>query len=216
MTPTGKTSPLAKEIARDLFTIGSVNLNVENPFTWASGIKSPIYCDNRRINSFVEVRRKVVNAFVELIKSEFPDTEVIAGVATGGIPMGALIAEELNLPFIYVRDKPKEHGMRQQVEGHAEQGAKVVMIEDLVSTGGSSMKAVTGVRNFGLELLGLISIMTYRFKAAEELFSNENVNYYSICDLDAIVDVAKEDGRIALNQVDLVLQFRNDPKNWRP
>ena len=214
MTRRGKISPHAKDIARNLFEIGAVKLNASHPFTWASGIKSPIYCDNRKINSFVSVRRKVAEAFLELIRSEFPEVEMIAGVATGGIPMGVMVADQMDLPFIYVRQNPKEHGLMRQVEGHFEKGSKVVLIEDLVSTGGSSIKAAKGLREEGLELLGLISIMTYSFNRASELFDAEGVNDFSICDLDAIVEVASTEGKISLAEKEMILGFRENPQGW--
>ena len=147
MTVSKKESPYARDVAKELLHLGSVSFNVDSPYTWVSGIKSPVYCDNRKIYSDVRVRRKVVRAFQNLIEDQFPDVEIIAGVATGGIPCGILIAENMNLPFIYVRQAPKEHGLMRQVEGSFTAGDKVVLIEDLISTGGSSLKAIQGLRN---------------------------------------------------------------------
>jgi len=204
-----KISPSAPVIAKNLLGLGAVQLDPDFGFTWSSGIKSPIYCDNRKINSNVEARKIVVNAFVDLITKEFPDAEIIAGVATGGIPFGILIADRMNLPFIYVRQEPKGHGLMKQVEGAYNAGDKIVVIEDLISTGGSSFKAVQGLRNEDLDILGLVSVMTYGFKAATELFEKENVNQWSLCDLDTIVEVACETNRIGLKDKEVLLEFKN-------
>lgn len=204
----------SEQVAKDLLRLEAVKLSVAEPFTWASGIKSPVYCDNRKVNSDVAARNNVVNAFVDMIKNKFPQVEMIAGVATGGIPAGALVADRLNLPFVYVRQAPKEHGLMKQVEGGFKVGDKVVVIEDLISTGGSSMKAVWGLKNEGLEVLGLISIMTYNFKKATDLFDQENLSQYSLCDLDVVLKVASEEGRISDNDKELILQFREAPDKW--
>jgi orotate phosphoribosyltransferase len=206
---TAKISSSAKIIAKNLLQLEAVQLNTENPFTWASGIKSPIYCDNRKINSDIEVRNIVANAFVKLITDNFPNVAIIAGVATGGIPMGMLIADRMKLPFIYVRQVAKEHGLMKQVEGSYKPGSKVVLIEDLISTGGSSLKAVQGLRNENLELLSLISIMTYGFQSARQLFESEHINQWSLCDLDAIIEVSHEMGSISDADRDLIVKFKN-------
>lgn len=203
------------EIANDLLNIGAVQLNMNSPFTWVSGIKSPIYCDNRKVSSNVKVRQNVIKAFVNVIKHNFSEVEIIAGVATGGIPFGALIADKMNLPFIYVRQAPKEHGLMKQVEGYYKKGQKVVVIEDHISTGGSSLKAINGLRNVSLEILGLISIMTYDFKSAIELFKNENINHISLCSLDIIAEVARENNKITDEEVKSLIHFRDNPKNWK-
>jgi len=209
MENTSKISASAGVVAKHLLRLGSVQLSVDKPFTWASGIKSPIYCDNRKINSDVDARNTVVNAFVELIKTEFADAEVIAGVATGGISFGALIADRLNLPFIYVRQAPKDHGLMKQVEGGFEAGQKTVVIEDLISTGSSSMKAVQGLRDENIKVLGLISIMTYGFKKATKLFDDEKVDQWSLCNLDTMVDVALAQGKISAEDKTAILKFRD-------
>jgi len=214
MAVSNKVSADAKEVARELLKIGSISFNFDSPYTWVSGIKSPVYCDNRKINSNVQVRKIVVDAFQKLVEEKFPDVEVIAGVATGGIPCGILLADRMNLPFIYVRQTPKEHGLKQQVEGSFNAGEKVVLIEDLISTGGSSMKAVDGLREADLNLLGLVSIMTYGFDTAEKLFSEASVNNMSLCDLDTIVDVASGQGALTSHDKDSLLYFRSDPRGW--
>ena len=204
-----KISPVSKTIAKNLLEIGSIKFSIDQPFTWVSGIKSPIYCDNRKICSDVKVRNIVIDAFVELIKTNFPQTEVIAGVATGGIPFGVLIADRMDLPFVYVRQAAKEHGLMKQVEGEFQEGQKVVLIEDHISTGGSSIKAVNGLRNEGLELLSLISVMTYGFKKADDLFKETDVNQWSLCDLNTAMDVAFETGSISKADKDVILEFKS-------
>ncbi len=204
-----KISSSSRVVAKNLLELGAIQLDPDFGFTWASGIKSPIYCDNRKINSNVEVRKIVVKAFVDLITKEFPDVEIIAGVATGGIPFGILIADKMDLPFIYVRQEPKGHGLMKQVEGSYQSGDKIVVIEDLISTGGSSFKAIQGLREQELNILSLVSVMTYGFKTAMELFEKEGVNQWSLCDLDTIVDVAFETNRIGLKDKEVLLEFKN-------
>ena len=216
-TPNGKTPLLAlnsKEVADSLININCVQFSVQNPFTWVSGIKSPIYCDNRKINSYVDIRRIVLDAFIELILDKFPDCEIIAGVATGGIPMGALIADKLNKPFIYVRQKPKEHGLMKQVEGSFKAGDKIVLIEDHVSTGGSSLKAIQGLRDVNLNVQAIISIMTYGFKESIQRFEDNNITHYSLCNLDVILDSAESMGIINNLEKESILRFRENPKTW--
>jgi orotate phosphoribosyltransferase len=205
---------LARVVARELISISAVQLNVEKPFTWVSGIKSPVYCDNRRINSFVDARNVVADAFVKLIKNHFSNVEVIAGVATGGIPMGILVAERLNLPFIYVRQAPKDHGLMKQVEGHYKKGSKVVLIEDHVSTGGSSLNAVKGLLDEDLEVLALISIMTYNFKTTKGFFAYHQVNHVSISDLDTILEEAVNIGTLNATEAQRIIEFRDNPDSW--
>ena len=214
MTERTQTSRYATEVAKNLLALGAIEFNVESPYVWVSGIKSPVYCDNRKINSDVQVRNNILNFFIEHINSEYPDVEVIAGVATGGMPLGVLIADRLNLPFVYVRQAPKAHGLMRQVEGAYKKGQKVVLIEDHVSTGGSSLKAINGLIEAELELLSLVSIMSYGFDSALINFEENNVNNCSLCDLDAIVDVAKDQGRISEQEKESILRFRDNPKEW--
>lgn len=206
----------SKQIAHDLLQLGAVKLNVKEPFTWVSGIKGPIYCDNRVVNSDPKIRRRVVDAFVELIKEKFSDVEVIAGIVTGGLPFGSLIADRLNLPFIYVRQQAKEHGLKKQVEGFYIKGAKVVVIEDHISTGGSSIVAIEALQHEQLQILGLVSIMTYGFEKAIKAFSEHHIDQYSLCDLDIILDVALEESRINSADKDSILAFRGSPERWFP
>ncbi len=205
---------IAERVAEVLLDISAIQLNVDQPFTWVSGIKSPVYCDNRKICSYVESRGIIVDAFVELIKAEYSQVETIAGVATGGIPLGILVADRLGLPFIYVRQKPKEHGLKKQVEGDYQEGSKVVLIEDHVSTGGSSYKAIEGILNCNMELLSLISIMTYNFSKSIDLFKEKKITYHSLSDLDIVLDVAKEKNLISDVDRKSVLTFRDDPQAW--
>lgn len=209
-----KVSDKAKEVAGILLSLGSVQLNVGQPYTWVSGIKSPIYCDNRRVNSDVKARNALVDIFKGVINRDFPEVEIIAGVATGGMPLGILIADRMGLPFVYVRQEPKEHGLKRQVEGEYSKGDKVVLIEDLVSTGKSSLKAIEGIWNAELELLGLISIMTYGFPASVDLFARNHVNFMSLCDLDAVLEVAFDQGILTQEEKASILKFRAAPAQW--
>ena len=209
-----KISP-SKSIAHQLLEIGAVKLDVNEGFIWTSGIVSPIYCDNRIINSKVDVRSDVISAFSNLVLEHYMkdaqhDVQIIAGVSTGGIPYGSLIADRLKLPFIYVREKRKEHGLKKMVEGYYETGNRVILIEDHISTGVSSIGAVKALREEGLELVALLSIMTYRFKEAEEAFKNEGIEYNSLCDLDTILEVAKEEGKITDAEAAYILKFRDN------
>ena len=209
-----KISKSAEDVAKDLLNIESIVFNVKDPFTWVSGIKSPVYCDNRRINSFVSTRNRVVDAFVQFIAEEFDSVEIIAGVATGGIPLGILIADRLNLPFVYVRQEAKKHGMMKQIEGHFTPNARVVLIEDHISTGGSSLKAVDGIRKANLELLGLVSIMTYGFQKSVDRFDQASVKYLSLSDLSTALKVARIEEMISMDHLESIESFVLDPENW--
>ena len=178
-------------INQHLLQIGAVKLSPNEPFTWASGKKSPIYCDNRLTLSYPEVRRLICQSFVDKIKENFKDVEVIAGVATGGIAHGALVAEALSLPLIYVRDKPKGHGRMNLIEGHLEAGKRVVVIEDLISTGGSSLKAVEGIRESGGNVLGLLAIFTYGFEAANKAFEAANCPFDTLTNFTSLLEELK-------------------------
>ena len=178
-------------INQHLLQIGAVKLSPNEPFTWASGKKSPIYCDNRLTLSYPEVRRLICQSFVDKIKENFKDVEVIAGVATGGIAHGALVAEALGLPMIYVRDKPKGHGRMNLIEGHLEAGKRVVVIEDLISTGGSSLKAVEGIRESGGNVLGLLAIFTYGFEAANKAFEAANCPFDTLTNFQSLLQELK-------------------------
>ena len=181
---------MKKKVAKYLLEIKAVKLQPETPFTWASGIKSPIYCDNRKTLSYPKVRNFLVAEFVNLIKDKFPKVEVIAGVATGAIAIGALIANAMDLPFIYVRSTSKGHGLQNKIEGHAEANNKIVVIEDLISTGGSSMEAVKALRSENLDVLGLCAIFTYGFDKSVKIFEENNCIFYTLSNYQALIEQA--------------------------
>lgn len=207
----------ATEIANFLLDIKAVKINVKEPFTWTSGIRSPIYCDCRVVNSHVEARNAVTRGFSDLITKEFDSqADIIGGVASGGISYGALVADRLSLPFIYVRAEKKAHGLKKQIEGDFEAGKSVVLIEDLISTGGSSIKAVEAARSEGLILVSLLSIMTYGFTEADNNFRQAGAIHKSLCNLEAILKVASEKGMINANDMEKLEQFRRSHRDWQP
>lgn len=212
------TLTMQEEIADCLLEIGAVKFKTSEPFfEWASGIKSPIYCDNRIINSKVKVRDLVISSFCNLILDKYiNDVDVIAAVATGGIPYGALIADRLKLPFIYVRSEKKKHGLEKQIEGSYGKGQKLLLIEDHISTGGSSLNAVEAIRHEGLKLTALLSIMTYSFAIAKNRFSEAGVKHESLCDLDTVLNKAIQKGIISDNDKKGITDFRNSPNYWKP
>ncbi len=197
-----------RKIANDLLQIKAIKLSPANPFTWASGIKSPIYCDNRKILSFPKVRNFVRDAFVQMIMEKYPETDIIAGVATGAIAHGVLVAEKLNKPFIYVRSGAKGHGLQNLVEGHFESGQKVVVIEDLISTGGSSLKAVEALREAGVEVLGLIAVFTYGFKLAAENFEKANCKWDTLSNYNILINTALDIDYVKKHDIEML-------NNWR-
>lgn len=205
---------IAREVAQHLLEIKAVVLNVQQPFTWASGIKSPIYCDNRKTLSFPNVRNFIKQSFAEIIAGEFKNVEVIAGVATAGIPHGALVADALNLPFVYVRDKAKGHGLENQIEGKLEKGQRVVVIEDLISTGGSSLKAVESLRSAGAEVIGLGAIFTYDFAKAEQAFKEKNCPYFTLSDYNYLSEKALENDYIKKEELNALKEWRESPETW--
>jgi len=185
------------EIAHALLSIGAVELRPNDPFTWASGIKSPIYCDNRLTMSSPVVRKQIAAALARSIEDAFPETEVVAGTATAGIPHAAWVSDVLNLPMVYVRSKAKEHGRGNQIEGKLSKGQKVVVIEDLISTGGSSIEAVKALREQGCEVLGVVCIFTYHLKRADDMFEEQGIPYVSLTNFDALIEVATLEKRIS-------------------
>lgn len=205
---------IAQEVAQHLLEIKAVVLNVGQPFTWASGIKSPIYCDNRKTLSYPSVRNFIKQSFAEIIAKEFKNVEVIAGVATAGIPHGALVADALNLPFVYVRDKAKGHGLENQIEGKLEKGQRVVVIEDLISTGGSSLKAVESLRSAGAEVIGLGAIFTYAFAKAEQAFKEKNCPYFTLSDYHYLSEKALENDYIKKEELNALKEWRESPETW--
>jgi len=204
----------AKKIAEYLLQIKAIKLQPSNPFTWASGWKSPIYCDNRKTLSFIEVRSFIRDSFVSLITRLYPEAELIAGVATGAISHGALVADKLELPFIYVRSGAKEHGLGNQIEGYYEKDQKVVVVEDLISTGGSSLNAVKALREAGCEVLGMVAIFTYEFKKATDAFEQENCRLDTLCNYSILIDTALSTGYIGESEVETLKKWRQDPASW--
>ena len=204
-----------KVIAEKLLQVNAVKLNPEQPFTWASGWKSPIYCDNRKVLSFPYTRDFIKSELCNVIFEKFPDAELLAGVATAGIAWGAMAADQLKLPYVYVRPKPKEHGLGNQIEGYYEKGRKTVVIEDLVSTGKSSLQVVDVLKAAGLEVSGMVSIFTYGFPVATEAFSKASLNYYSLTNYPALIELALEKRLVGDAQQAILLKWRDDPANWK-
>lgn len=202
------------EVTKRLLEINTIKIQPENPFTWASGWKSPIYCDNRKTLSYPDTRTYIRDAFVELIQEKYPEAEVIAGVATGAIAIGALVADKLGLPFIYVRSKPKGHGLENLIEGDLKPFKKVVVVEDLVSTGVSSLKAAEAVNNFGGDVVGMVSIFTYNFPLAQENFEKAGIELTSLSRYQILIDFSLERGDISKDQVESLMEWREDPANW--
>jgi orotate phosphoribosyltransferase len=204
----------AKQLADYLLQIKAIKLQPSNPFTWASGWKSPIYCDNRKTLSFPHVRRAIRDSFVHMAEEKFPGAELIAGVATGAIAHGALVAESMDLPFVYVRSGAKEHGLGNQIEGFYKEGQKVIVIEDLISTGGSSLRAVNALRDAGCEVLGMLAIFTYGFNKAVDNFRESEVALFTLSDYNTLVNQAKATGYITDNDIDTLKRWRMDPAQW--
>jgi orotate phosphoribosyltransferase len=204
----------AKKTADFLLQINAIKLQPSNPFTWASGWKSPIYCDNRKTLSFPEVRSFIRDSFADLVMEYYPEAEMIAGVATGAIAHGALVADKMGLPFIYVRSGAKEHGLGNQIEGFFNPGQKVVVIEDLISTGGSSLSAVKALREAGCEVLGMAAIFTYEFKKASDGFEAENCKLVTLSNYSVLVDTALSTGYIGATDTETLRKWRLDPASW--
>lgn len=206
---------LRKTFAGKLLGIKAIKLQPNDPFTWASGWKSPFYCDNRKTLSYHDVRSFVKLELVHAILANFPEATAVAGVATGAIAQGALVAEELAMPYVYVRPKPKDHGMKNQIEGELPEGSKVVVVEDLISTGGSSLKAVAALREAGFEVVGMVASYTYGFPVAEEAFKEANVQLVTLTDYQSVVEKALETGYINKEDVPMLDEWRKDPANWK-
>lgn len=205
---------MQKAIAEDLLEIKAVSLSPNEPFTWASGIQSPIYCDNRLTLSYPDIRKKIASGLADIIKEQFPGTEIIAGTATAGIPHAAWVSEILNLPMCYVRSKAKGHGKGNQIEGKAEQGQKVVVVEDLISTGGSVITAVEALREAGCDVLGVVSIFTYELEKGKELLKNAEIKAYSLTNFSTLVEVANQKGYIEQSDMNKLMEWRKDPNEW--
>ncbi len=204
-----------KAVAEKLLQVNAIRLSPQTPFTWASGWKSPIYCDNRKVLGFPYIRDFIKSELCNVIFEQFPDTELLAGVATAGIAWGAMAADQLKLPYIYVRPKPKEHGLGNQIEGYYTQGQKVLIIEDLISTGKSSLQVVEVARAAGLEVLGMVSIFTYGFTHADEAFKALNVKYISLTNYENLINLAVEQGNVSPELEKTLLNWRQDPANWK-
>ena len=205
----------ALKVAEFLLQVKAVKLQPNQPFTWASGWNSPIYCDNRVTLSYPNIRTFIRQSYSEAILQGFGKPDLIAGVATGGIPQGALVAQELGLPFIYVRSSAKEHGMGNQIEGHFEKGQKVVLIEDLISTGGSSIKAIDALKSAGLDVKGLIATFTYGFKVADDNFKKVNCPYITLTSYDFLVEEALKKSYITENDLKSLREWKDQPENWK-
>ncbi len=204
----------SRSIASILLQIEAVKIELKKPFTWASGWRSPIYCDNRKILSFPRERSIVTKAFASMVKERFPEAEYLAGVATGAIAHGALVAQELNLPFVYVRSAPKSHGLTNLIEGKIETSKKVVVIEDLISTGGSSLQAVEALRSAGMEVLGMLAIFTYSFDVSQKRFQEANCPVYTLSNYHALIDLALDEGRFATSDLESLRAWRVAPDQW--
>jgi orotate phosphoribosyltransferase len=203
-----------RSVAEKLLQVGAVRLRPAEPFTWASGWKSPIYCDNRKILGYPYQREFIKSELCNLVFERFPEAELLAGVATAGIAWGAMAADQLKLPFAYVRPKPKEHGLGNQIEGHVEAGQKVLVIEDLISTGKSSLLVVDVLRSAGVEVIGMVSLFNYGFPQADAAFSERAVPYVSLTDYPCLISLAEERGIVTGEQVRILLEWRKDPAAW--
>lgn len=207
---------IARLLAEKLLKISALKLQPANPFVWASGWNSPIYTDNRRTLSYPEIRTFIKLELSRLVTEKYPDADAVAGVATGAIAQGALVAEELHLPYVYVRSTPKDHGLENLIEGNLRPGQKVVVIEDLVSTGKSSLKAVEAIRAAGCEVLGMLALFTYGFPVAEENFANAGVELTTLSDYNAMLEVALNTKYITEDDLETLRRWRTDPANWLP
>ena len=206
---------IKKLFAKKLMDIKAIKLQPNEPFTWASGWKSPIYTDNRKTLSYPDVRSFVKLELCHAIQENFPEAEAVAGVATGAIAQGALVADQLGLPYAYVRPKPKDRGMGNQVEGHIEKGAKVIVVEDLISTGGSSLKAVEALRQYGCEVIGMVASFTYGFPVAEQAFKEAGVRLITLSNYAAVLEQAADTGYIKPEDIEVLNEWRKDPAAWK-
>ena len=206
---------IAKQVAKSLLQINAIILDSKKPFKWAAGWNSPIYCDNRKTLSYPEIRNYIRQGLVAVIKNHYKGANVIAGVATAGIPHGVLVAEELGLPFIYVRAKAKEHGKQNQIEGYFEKGQSVILVEDLISSGKSSLEAASALKEVGMKVKGMVSIFTYGFDTAAENFKNANCEYISLCDYNTLLPEAIKQKYIDKEDLAILKQWRENPSNWK-
>ncbi|MDT4012255.1 MULTISPECIES: orotate phosphoribosyltransferase [Staphylococcus] len=201
---------MSKQIAQPLLDIGAVALSPNDLFTWSSGIKSPIYCDNRVTLGYPEVRNAIRDGLIELIQTHFKDAEIVSGTATAGIPHAAFISEKLDMPMSYVRSKSKSHGKQNQIEGAPSKGKKIVVVEDLISTGGSSLVAAEALREAGAEVLGVVAIFTYGLAKADQMFKDADIPFYTLSDYNELIDVAKEQGKISESDIQSLVEWRDN------
>jgi orotate phosphoribosyltransferase len=206
---------IAKKTAEALLEINAIKLQPNSPFTWASGWKSPIYCDNRITLSFPHVREYLKKQLAKQIIEAYGKPDVIAGVATGAIPIGALVAEELQVPFVYVRPEAKKHGRKNQIEGYLETGKNIIVVEDLISTGGSSLKAVDALKEHGANVMGMIALFTYGFEIASENFEKADVKLLTLSNYDSLIDQAADTNFISTDEIETLKEWRNNPSEWK-
>lgn len=205
---------VAEQTVNYLIQINAIKLNTKKPFTWTSGIKSPIYCDNRLILSFPDVRKFVADKMTEIVENKYGKDISIAGVATGAIAIGAMIAERINVPYAYVRPEPKGHGLKNQIEGNIKKESNVVVIEDLISTGKSSLNAINALKSEGYNVLGMLSIFSYNFQFANKKFEDENILINSLSDYNSLVNLIQSEGTLNINEISRLKKWREDPKTW--
>ena len=206
---------IAKKTAEALLEINAIKLQPNSPFTWASGWKSPIYCDNRITLSFPHVRKYLKKQLAKQIIEAYGKPDVIAGVATGAIAIGALVAEELQVPFVYVRPEAKKHGRKNQIEGYLETGKNIIVVEDLISTGGSSLKAVDALKEHGVNVMGMIALFTYGFEIASENFDKADVKLLTLSNYDSLIDQAADTNFISKDEIETLKEWRNNPSEWK-
>jgi len=205
---------VAEQTVNFLTQINAIKLNTKNPFTWTSGIKSPIYCDNRLVLSYPKIREFIADSMTNIIKNKYGDDISIAGVATGAIAVGAMISERLNVPYAYVRPEPKGHGLRNQIEGNIEDKSNVVVIEDLISTGKSSLNAINALKSEGINVMGMLSIFSYNFDFANKKFIEEKITINSLADYNTLVGVIESNGSLEHDEIIRLKKWREDPENW--
>lgn len=205
---------VAEQTVNFLTQINAIKLNTKNPFTWTSGIKSPIYCDNRLVLSYPKIREFIADSMTQIIKNKYGSDISIAGVATGAIAVGAMISERLNVPYAYVRPEPKGHGLRNQIEGNIEEKSNVVVIEDLISTGKSSLNAINALKSEGINVMGMLSIFSYNFDFANKKFIDEKVTINSLADYNTLVEVIESNGDLNNDEITRLKKWREDPENW--
>lgn len=206
---------VAEQTINYLTQINAIKLNTKNPFTWTSGIKSPIYCDNRLILSYPNVRKFIADEMTDIVKNLYGEKISIAGVATGAIAIGAMIAERLNLPYAYVRPEPKGHGLKNQIEGNIQEGSSIVVIEDLISTGKSSLNAINALKSEGYNVMGMLSIFSYNFQFANKKFEQENISINSLSDYNSLVEKIESEGSLSKTEINRLKKWREDPKIWK-